>query len=341
MAYTIRFLDYDETTVLQTSSVEEGVLPVYSGETPARAATAQYSYEFSGWDPTIVEASADADYVAQYTETVNKYTIRFLNEDNTTVLQSSEVEYGETPEYSGETPTKEATAQYTYEFSGWSPEVAAVVADVDYVAQYSETVNKYTIRFLNYDETVLQSSEVEYGETPAYSGETPAKPQTEALVYTFDGWDPDIEAVTEDADYVAQFTSEARPYEIVYLDEDGTVIDTDEVGYGSVPNPEDPTKEGSTFAGWVPTLEEVTGPAVYTASWYSNVLMISCDRSSAENSKHAIYMLLSEAALSDMPEDAGPGSIAFLPDLTKVYVLDLTKTWTETDKAILALVAKM
>lgn len=269
------------------------------------------------------------------------YTIRFLDYDGTTVLQTSSVEAGVMPEYTGETPTREATAQYSYEFSGWDPEIVEAAADADYVAQYTETVNKYIIRFLNYDETVLQTSEVEYGETPAYSGDTPEKPQTEALVYTFDGWDPDVVAVTEDADYAAQFTSEARPYEIVYLDEDGTVIDTDEVGYGSVPSPEDPTKDGCTFAGWKPTLSEVTGPAEYTAKWYSDVLMISYDQSSGLSRKRALYLISSAETISNMPEDAGPGSIAFLADLTKVYILDGTGTWVETDKTILALVATM
>lgn len=44
-------------------------MPVFEGVTPVHAADAEYTYEFSGWSPEIVAATADAVYTAQYTAT--------------------------------------------------------------------------------------------------------------------------------------------------------------------------------------------------------------------------------------------------------------------------------
>ena len=58
--YTITFVDWDGS-VLETKSVKKDATPSYSGETPVRE-----GYVFTGWDPTIVPAVADATYTAQY-----------------------------------------------------------------------------------------------------------------------------------------------------------------------------------------------------------------------------------------------------------------------------------
>ncbi|MBR0505185.1 MAG: hypothetical protein IJJ84_07230, partial [Kiritimatiellae bacterium] len=68
-------------------------------------------------------------------------------------------------------------------------------------------VSNFTVTFVNYDNTVLFTTNVPVGATAVYVGETPAKPADASNVYAFSGWDPEITAVTDaDQTYTAQFT---------------------------------------------------------------------------------------------------------------------------------------
>ena len=114
-------------------------------------------------------------------------------------------------------PTKESTAQYSYSFKGWSLDRETVAevgtagtSDLTYYALFEATLRYYTVRFLNSDGTVLQTTSVAYGETPVYAGGTPVDPNNEG---DFNGWVPDIVAVTGEADYTATyFTPPALAY---------------------------------------------------------------------------------------------------------------------------------
>jgi hypothetical protein len=105
---------------------------------------------------------------------------------------------------------------------------------------------------------------------------TPTKESTNAEDFTFSGgWSatPNGEAdanilknITEDKTVYAAFTATARLYTITWLDDDGSVLTTTQVAYGSVPS-YTPAKTDWVFAGWIPTPTAVTGNASYTATW--------------------------------------------------------------------------
>ncbi len=135
--YTVTFKNEDET--LQSGLWEKGTTPIYSGESPVKAATAQYTYTFSGWEPEVVAVTADAIYTAQFSSTVNTYTVTWKDADGTTLETDENVPYGTTPAYNGTTPTKTTDASYAYTFNGWSPTVSAVTGDATYTATYTTT----------------------------------------------------------------------------------------------------------------------------------------------------------------------------------------------------------
>ena len=200
-SYTITWLN-DDNTVIDQTTVEYGVVPEHAE--PTKASSAEWTYSFAGWDNEVVAVTGDATYKATFTASKNSYTITWLNDDNTVIDQTT-VEYGVVPEHAD--PTKTATAQYTYTFAGWSPEITSVTGNATYTATFSSTVNTYTVIWLNEDGSELSRETLEYGAEPIYHGTEPTKEPDGEYIYTFDGWTPNVEPVTGDATYTATFTA--------------------------------------------------------------------------------------------------------------------------------------
>ena len=156
------------------------------------------------------------------TPTPTLYTIRFLNYDGSE-LEVKEVEEGTTPSYTGATPSREG-----YTFTGWTPTLYPANKNQDYTAVYEK--NKYTIRFLNYDESVLETKQVEYGVTPTYTGATPTREG-----YTFTGWNPALYPADKNQDYTAEFKQNARNITLILKTSNDDIISTST--YENVTNP--------------------------------------------------------------------------------------------------------
>jgi len=249
---------------------------------------------YPGDTMTVPSGTVDAQVVWK----LDSFTIVFADYDGTP-LQSGVLVYGSTPAFTGTAPQRDADAQYTYTFSGWTDGVNTyapndalpdATADVTYTAVYTGDQRSYTVSFLDYDGTQLQSETLAYGATPACAA--PERSEDNDGVYTFAGWTDGentyapgaaLPAVTGTTVYTAVFTTTPK-YTVSFYDYDGeTVLLTLRVPAGTVPvyTGETPVREETynynyTFAGWrsgtntyAPTdeLPAVYADVTYTANY--------------------------------------------------------------------------
>ena len=133
--------------------------------------------------------------------------------------------------------------------------------------------NVYLITFKLPDGTE-KYAKVDEGVKPTYPGSTdPVKAADIYNTYKFAGWSPELTEATEDAEYTAQFTPEARYYTITWIV--NGVSTSVQVKAGDVPsynNGKDPASVklgGDTynFNGWNPAIQKVTGNQIYEAQY--------------------------------------------------------------------------
>ena len=263
--YNIKFVDYDNTLLLELT-LNEGEMPVYSLENPSRENTAQYTYTFLGWDKFFEPATEDLTYKAVYLERVNVYNVKFVDDDGT-VLQEMDLQYGQMPEYTLKNPLKESNVQYTYHFDGWDKEVEAVSEDTTYTAVYSTVTNAYKVSFLDLQGNVLYENNFEYGTTPSYSGVEPTLEGNAQYSYLFSGWDKEVTPVTGNIIYRPQFEQVVNEYTITFLDSSNQVLQETSVPYGTIP----------IFSGTLPNVPGNDAQYSYEAAWDKEVVAVIGD----------------------------------------------------------------
>ena len=264
--YTVTW-KMDDGSVIDETSWPYGEKPSHAD--PEKPATAQYEYTFKGWTPEVTAVSGDATYTAVFEETLRSYTVTWVNWDGTE-LDKETYNYGTTPIYKGTEPTRPATAENTFTFSGWSPAIAAVTGDITYKAQFNSTGQTYTVTWKMDDGSVLATETYAYGDLPNYTD--PVKPATAQYEYTFKGWTPEVTAVSGDATYTAVFEETLRSYTVTWVNWDGTELDKETYNYGTTPiyKGTEPTRPATaqyeyTFKGWTPEVAAVSKDATYTA----------------------------------------------------------------------------
>lgn len=274
--YTITWLNYDGS-VLGTSQSAYDTVPVYNGPTPTMPSTEVNSFKFKGWAPAVTATRGDSSYTATFEAIPVVYSVVWKNYDGSILQTINNLSKGvPTPAYVGKTPKKPSTQQYKYVFEGWSPAMAeTVTGNAEYVATFREELNTYSVKWKNYDGTLLQETMEKYGVLPAYSGPDPVRPASNGKKYTFTGkWSPEIKTVTGDIEYKAIFEESSNTYTVTWKNADGSVLKSTTYNYGAEAHydGETPVKAENAqyqyqFAGWNPAETTVTKNAVYTATY--------------------------------------------------------------------------
>jgi hypothetical protein len=266
--FTVTFLNYD-SSLLGKAEVEKGGTAAYDEAkfgTPSRTKEDKYYYVWTGWDAKLDNVVGNYSTKATYDRKINKYTVTFYDEDGTTTLDTEEVEYGATATFNGATPNKDQDEAHTYVFDKWDGSLTNITKDTSVKAVYKAAARKYTVTFNNWDDTLIGTTEVEYGQPATYSYPTPVRAQDVQYSYVWSGWDQSIDAVKENLTVKATFTNEARKYTVTFLDAKGQPFGTaQEIAYNeaaTAPNT-NPTKEPTnttayTFKGWDQAFDHVT-----------------------------------------------------------------------------------
>ena len=235
-----------------------------------------YTFKYFSKDKKVafdynVEITEDITLYAVYE--INTYKVVFKNYDGS-VLQEETLDYGSTPVYKKNVPTREKTEEYTYEFKSWDKEITNVTSNQEYIATYKETKNQYKIIFTNYDGNVLQEETLDYGSEVTYKGNIPTKEKTKEYTYTFTGWDKEITKVLKNETYIAVYKEEKNKYTVTFMDEE-RIYGKKEVEYNSVVTDTEnhPSKEHHIFKGWTlndeiydfnsPVTEDITLKSLY------------------------------------------------------------------------------
>ena len=124
--------------------------------------TAQYSYSFASWSTGDTTVTGDITITATFSRETNTYTVTWKNWDGSTLETDTSVPYGTTPEYNGETPTREETASHSYTFIGWDQEISPVTGDITYTAIFDSEIKA------RYDFTIVDGIITSYTGNDTY-----------------------------------------------------------------------------------------------------------------------------------------------------------------------------
>ncbi|WP_400210092.1 InlB B-repeat-containing protein, partial [Methanomethylophilus alvi] len=122
------------------------------------------------------------------------------------------------------------------------------------------TAESYHVEFIS-DGIVFFAYDLGYGKEITLPPGTPSKDADVRYVYTFSGWDGYTDGMVlgdDDVTFTAVFEGTLRTYSVTFYDYDGSVISSEDIGYGLPITVPEPARESTVaydyaFSGWTDT----------------------------------------------------------------------------------------
>ena len=294
--YEVTIINGDETI---RKTLEYGTTIVLP--TPSKTATAEFSYVFESWTNWTdgMTVSGDITITAVFTPVKNSYTVTFVNGDETT---EAVLEYGAS--IALPTPSKTATAEFTYTFASWTNWTPGmtVTGNITITAVFTPVKNSYTVTFVNGDETIEEI--LDYGTLIVLP--EPVKAATAEFSYVFESWTNWTSGMKVSGDVIltATFTQVKNSYTVTFVNGDETTEKTLEYDADIVlPEPvKTATAEFTyTFESWTNWTEgmkvsgDITFTAVFTSAKNSyTVTFVNGDETTEEILEYGAEIVLPE-----------------------------------------------
>lgn len=239
-------LDYKFTSSnegVATISQYGTITAIAPGKTTIRA---EYKANVNRWSEIEIHV---------YEEKGTLFTVTFKDNDGS-ILKTDVVSKG-----------KDATAPkvsdkvvdgYYYTFTGWDKTFTNIQNNLEVRAQYKVDASVYTVKFVNYDGTILKTEYVQKGNA-ATPPANPTKPSTTYYEFVFSGWDQDYTSITGNVTINAKFKmveKDVEKFTVTFYDYDNKVLSTQEVKIGKDASaPSNPTRPSNAeyryeFIGW-------------------------------------------------------------------------------------------
>ena len=153
------------------------------------------------------------DITIEYTNLTSK--CYYYNYDGTVLLYTATATNGSNVNYRGSTPTKPSTISQNFTFFGWAREIdgerdltaqSHIVEDRYLYAVFEASVRTYTVKYYVGSRVIQTKSNVPYGSSVYYDGETPTNTaESDPSDYQFTGWDVLAENIQGNVNCYAQF----------------------------------------------------------------------------------------------------------------------------------------